>query len=150
MPKFNRLFASLLVLSTTTISIACSSDDKNIKTNTTMLKGEVKMSDNFLTDTSKPIVNTFKGKLIDEYTKLPIDIATITIANTNISSSSDENGAFNFLIPDSLMTDTLVFNIESIGYENLTYTVQKNELNQDFIIRMKELEEMVLGMMIVR
>jgi hypothetical protein len=138
------------VLSTATISIACSSDDKNIKTNTSMLKGEVKMSDNFLTDTSKPIVNTFKGKLIDEYTKLPIDIATITIANTNVSFISDENGAFNLMIPDSLMTDTLVFNIKKIGYKSLTYTVQKNELNQDFIIRMKELEEMVLGMMIVR
>jgi hypothetical protein len=105
------------------------------------------MSDNFLTDTSKPIVNTFKGKLIDEYTKLPINIATITIAKTYISSSSNENGAFNLMIPDSLMTDTLVFNIESIGYENLTYTVQKNELNQDFVIRMKEIEMLIMGIM---
>jgi hypothetical protein len=147
LPKFNRLFASLLVLSTATISIACSSDDKNIKTNTTMLKGEVKMSDNFLTETSKPIVNTFKGKLINNDTKSPIDIATITIANTNVTTISDENGAFNFVIPDSLMTDTLIFNIKSIGYENLTYTVQKNELNQDFVIRMKEIEMLIMGIM---
>ena len=115
-----------------------------------MLKGEVSMSDTFLIETSKPITNAFKGKLIDEYTKLPIDIATITIANTNISSSSNEKGVFNLMLPDSLITDTLVFKIKKIGYKSLTYTVQKNELNQDFIIRMKELEEMVLGMMIAR
>jgi hypothetical protein len=150
MPKFNRFFASLLVLSTATISISCTSDEKSIKTTTSMIKSQLDITDIFSTDTNKAITNTFKGKLIDEYTKLPIDIATITIAKTNISSSSNENGAFNLMIPDSLITDTLVFNIKKIGYKSLTYTVQKNELNQDFIIRMKELEEMVLGMMIVR
>ena len=84
--------------------------------------------------TTDTIKNTFKGRVIDAITRKPLSWAFIGIKGTNIGVSTDTNGKFEIVIPDSIPIATII--ISYVGYEKKEILVNKNESNiiQDILL----------------
>lgn len=77
---------------------------------------------------------SLKGKLIDESTSQPIAGATVTLANQNISTTTNAAGEFSLLYLDA-MDEEVVINAE--GYNG---TIELVKLNQDQVNEMEPIK----------
>lgn len=64
-----------------------------------------------------------KGRLIDASTRLPVEFANIGIVGKGIGTVTNENGEYNFSVPDSLLNETL--KISMIGYKSESLRVKE-------------------------
>lgn len=69
--------------------------------------------------------NIFKGKIIDEQSKEPVEAAVISVVESNKNIITDKEGNFSIVLPDE---STTAF-ISSIGYSSKNITLFKAELN---------------------
>ena len=72
------------------------------------------------------ISQTFKGRIIDKVTQLPIETVAVYFDNTTIGTTSKENGEFSITYLDAVQS-TLV--ISYLGYEKVFITI-------DFVFRL--------------
>ncbi|MFA9194056.1 carboxypeptidase-like regulatory domain-containing protein, partial [Flavobacterium sp. FBOR7N2.3] len=95
--------------------------------------------------------NTITGKVIDIEYNSPLAGAIVTIKNTTIETTTDFDGKFKLIIPDSLLTDKIHIIIFSIGYKKTETIIDKSELLQtkDSFIISVEPEEALLGEVII-
>jgi CarboxypepD_reg-like domain len=75
-----------------------------------------------------PATHLIKGVVYDSITNEPMAFAVIKLMNTNIMASTDFNGCYQLNIPDSLLSNPLVFIISYVGYEVPQFEVKKEEL----------------------
>lgn len=150
-PRFNLLLAGLLIFSSVNTSMAHSVDaDKSTKAEQQMLKGDVNIVPHSIPiNPDKPAPTIFKVKVLDEESKLPLRQVRIQIANSNQIYYANEMGACSFIIPDSILTDTMQFIISNPGFTSLTVQVPKSELQQERTITLSEDVQKFLGMMII-
>ena len=90
-----------------------------------------------------------QGKIIDGETKEPLQSVNISILNSNISAITDIQGNFNMVVPDSLLSDSLTFNLRCLGYFTKSISIDVNDQcisNNPLIIGM---EESMLGLIAV-
>ena len=80
--------------------------------------------------------NVIQGKVIDKSSKEPLPAATVLFKNTKTVTTTDFDGKFKLIIPDSLLTDKIHIIISYVGYENTEITINKATLpqNKDFFI----------------
>ncbi|MDO9000296.1 MAG: carboxypeptidase-like regulatory domain-containing protein [Bacteroidota bacterium] len=70
-----------------------------------------------------------KGTLLDSLTLQPIEFANVGIVGKGFGTVSNENGEFNFVVPDSLVNEPIKISI--IGYKPKTLFLNKiNELGK--------------------
>jgi hypothetical protein len=69
-----------------------------------------------------------KGVVRDSITNEPMIFVVIKLMNTNITVCTDFNGYYQLNIPDSVLSDPLVFIISCVGYEVPQFEVKKEEL----------------------
>ncbi|RTL59275.1 MAG: TonB-dependent receptor [Sphingobacteriales bacterium] len=69
--------------------------------------------------------NIFKGKIIDEQSKEPVEAAVISVVESNKNIITDKEGNFSIVLPDESATAF----ISSIGYSSKNITLFKAELN---------------------
>lgn len=67
--------------------------------------------------------NICKGVLLDNSTKQPIEFANIGIVGKGVGTVSNERGEYNFIIPDSLMNNTV--KISMIGYKAESFSTER-------------------------
>ncbi|MGJ8734349.1 MAG: carboxypeptidase-like regulatory domain-containing protein, partial [Cellulophaga sp.] len=66
--------------------------------------------------------NVFKGEILDSDSKKPLVFATLSVANSNISSISNAEGKFSLKIPKENSTKQLV--ISFLGYKTKTIAIK--------------------------
>lgn len=101
--------------------------------------------------TTDNLKNVIQGKVIDKSSKEPLPGVIVTIKNTTIKTTTDFDGKFKLVIPDSLLSDKIHFIISYIGYEIKEVTIKKTELLQtddSFIILIEE-EQSFIGEVVV-
>jgi hypothetical protein len=68
--------------------------------------------------------NTFKGRVIENESEVPIPFASVFLTNTTLGITADENGLFSLSIPDG-QYDVIV---RMLGYESVTFSINTNSL----------------------
>lgn len=66
--------------------------------------------------------NQFKGEIIDSNSKKPLVFATLTLANSNISTISNAEGKFSLKIPKETSNGQLI--VSFLGYKTKTITLE--------------------------
>lgn len=77
---------------------------------------------------------TLKGRLLDSLTQLPVEFANIGLIGKGVGTVSNENGDYEFVVPDSLMQENIRISI--IGYVNKTFSTY--ELRKKNTILLKQ------------
>lgn len=114
--------------------------DNNTNIQTTEIKSE---------PTVDSLKNVVQGLVIDAKTKEPLPFASVLIKDTKIGTTTDLDGKFKLVIPDSLVTDKIYLIIAYIGYEQTEILISKNDLPiiKDLVI--VPAEQVFLGEVIV-
>ncbi len=76
-----------------------------------------------------------KGKIIDKKTKEPLAYSTISILGESMGTISNENGKFNFRLPEKYFNDSLM--ISFLGYNHLFFTANKDIIDTTFFLEPK-------------
>ncbi|KAB1065574.1 carboxypeptidase-like regulatory domain-containing protein [Salibacter halophilus] len=92
---------------------------KESKTDTSKIE-----SDKPSQDTSKYII---EGKIIDSETQEPVGFANIWVKDTDIRNSSDIDGQYKIMIPDSIITDQITIRLAFVGYAPKSITLQASD-----------------------
>jgi hypothetical protein len=146
--RFYNFFAGLLLIGTTNDTKAL--DQKNQIEMTSYIDAQKKSLNDLIPnekilqtdDTSK---NVFKGTLIDAGTNEPISFASISIKGNKTGVTSDINGNFKFVIPDSLLNTKYTFRITYIGYETKDYFVKEKDIQVFVKIKMFPNHPIIMG-----
>lgn len=99
--------------------------------------------------TSDSTRNTVSGVVVDGSTKEKLPFAYITLKNTNIATTTDLNGAFNLIIPDSLLNDELNLIVSFVGFRSKELQLNKNELPINKEILLVEMDTDIIGVVVV-
>ena len=140
--RFYNFFAGLLLIGTTSDTKAL--DQKNQIEMSSYIDAQKKPQNDFITNekilqTKDTLKNTIKGKVIDSETKEVIEFATIVVKGTKTGCSSDINGNFKLVIPDSLLTEKINVIASYIGYDSIEFIFNRTDLpmTKDFIFSFK-------------
>ncbi len=76
-----------------------------------------------------------KGRVVADDSRTPLEYASVTINNTNISTVTNQDGFFSLRIPDSARNYKL--KIQYLGYDNMTLPVITLIGKDDNVIRMR-------------
>ncbi|WP_188467486.1 carboxypeptidase-like regulatory domain-containing protein [Marivirga lumbricoides] len=80
-----------------------------------------------------------RGTIIDEATLEPLAFATIYLNTTSIGTTSDNEGSFNFQVPEGEHEVIVQF----VGYKTLSFTVNSKEIAPQYKIKLqKETQEL--------
>ncbi len=87
--------------------------------------------------------NLIKGRVIDPAYKGEADElpnVTVRMKGTKFDVITDSHGKFQFIVPDSLLTEKLEFVVFSIGYTTTSFTVYQKDLplTQDIAIKQEQ------------
>jgi hypothetical protein len=129
--RFYNFFAGLLLIGTSNNVKAL--DQKNQIETASHIDAQKKTQNGFISNdkifqTDDPVKNTIKGKVIDSETKEVIEFASIVIKGTKTGCSSDINGNFKLVIPDSLLTEKINIIASYIGYDPIEFIINKTDL----------------------
>lgn len=87
------------------------------------------------------LTHIIQGKIIDGDTREPLQSVNISILNSNISAITDIQGNFDMVVHDSLLSDSLTFNLKCLGYFTKSISINLNDQcisNNPLIIGMEE------------
>jgi hypothetical protein len=137
--RFYNFFAGLLLIGATNEVKAL--DQKNQIEMTSHIDAQKKSQNDLIPNekilqTDDTLKNVFRGALIDAGTNEPISFASISIKGNKTSVTSDINGNFKFVIPDSLLNTKYTFRITYIGYETKDYFVKEKDIQLFVKIKM--------------
>ena len=93
--------------------------------------------------------NTISGIVLDASTREQLAFATINIKNTNISATTDLNGAFKLIVPDSLLNNELYLIVSFVGFRSKELYLNKNEFPMNKEILLVEMEPTIIGVVVV-
>jgi CarboxypepD_reg-like domain len=126
----SKLVAGLLLLSSTNnttaheqhsnIEIVSELNNANLSNNSK----DVLTQNPLLSDDLK---NVIRGQVLNSETKKPVSIAKVKLKGTDIGVFTDNNGIFEFYIPDSLLKEEMIFQVISNDQAN-EFTVAKKDL----------------------
>jgi hypothetical protein len=71
------------------------------------------------------------------------------LKNTNISTTTDLNGAFKLIIPDSLLNDELYLIVSFVGFRSKELHFNRNELPINKEILLVEMDASIIGVVVV-
>lgn len=77
------------------------------------------------------------GNLLDEETKKPLSLATVTLAVSPLGVVTGEKGEFVFYVSSKVVHDTLV--IRMPGYEELRLPVKEAQARKEFLLKPKSI-----------
>ena len=88
------------------------------------------------TSSDTPINNKIQGRVVDSETKDFLTGATVVIKGTNIATSTDTEGNFYLVIPESLWNRKMVLTISLVGYVRKDFVIHKKDrqAKKDFFI----------------
>ena len=75
----------------------------------------------------------YKGEVLDKNTNKPLALADLTIANSNISTITNNAGEFSIKVPDNLAQNTVT--ISYLGYQKLEISLSDFKDNTTFTYR---------------
>jgi hypothetical protein len=75
--------------------------------------------------------NFFRGAIVDAETGELLPGVTVRLDSTQIGAITDIEGKFNIRIPADMVTDTMVFTIQSLEYKTRTIHLDKDRLVND-------------------
>ena len=133
-----KILAGLLLVGTSENLIA--KERQNFKNEFVSITGRenptTQLSETKTEPTTDSLKNLVKGMVIDSKTKEPLQFATILIKDTKTGTTTDFEGKFNLVIPDSLISDKIYLIIAYIGYERTEIVINKTDLpiTKDLII----------------
>jgi len=113
------------------------------------LSSELQLLETQSEPTTDSTRNTVSGVVVDGSTKEKLPFAYITIKNTNISTTTDLNGAFNLIIPDHLLNDELYLIVSFVGFRSKELHFNKNELPMNKEILLVEMDASIIGVVVV-
>lgn len=74
----------------------------------------------------------YKGEVLDKNTNKPLALADLTIANSNISTITNNAGEFSIKVPDNLAQNTVT--ISYLGYQKLEFSLSDFKDNTKFYL----------------
>ncbi|MBL7931973.1 MAG: carboxypeptidase-like regulatory domain-containing protein [Bacteroidia bacterium] len=77
--------------------------------------------------------NIFKAQILDSLTKQPVEFVNVGLIGKGIGTVSNENGEFEFVIPDSLLQEKIRVSI--IGYANKTFSANELKSRNKIFLR---------------
>ncbi len=88
---------------------------------------------------------TYKGMVVDKFTKEKIPYATVGLIKANTGINADEEGNFTLLTANNDISDTLI--ISCIGYQTEKVSINDMPFDRKFYLVKREtiLEEVVIG-----
>jgi hypothetical protein len=102
---------------------------------------------------SEPIADSLKnvvqGLVIDAKTKEPLPFASVLIKDTKTRTTTDLDGRFKLVIPDSLLTDIIYLIVAYIGYELTEIVINKNDLPIIKDLVLVPAEQVLIGEIII-
>jgi TonB family protein len=81
------------------------------------------------------VANNFNGRVVDQNNK-PIAGATVIVENKNVGVSTDEDGKFNVILPDS----SIKVKIASVGFEPASITLKQNLTDNRIVLKQSSAE----------
>lgn len=115
-------------------------DNKNTNSQPTERKPE---------PTTDSLKNVVQGLVIDSKTKEPLQLASIFIKDTKTGTITDNDGKFELIIPDSLVSDKIYLVIACLGYQTTEIIINKNDLPTTKHFAIVPAEQALLGEVIV-
>lgn len=73
-----------------------------------------------------------QGRVLDQNSKNPIELATIYIANTSFHTQSDANGYFKLAVPSDFLNEELV--VSRTGFVSQKFVLQELEIGKSLVI----------------
>jgi len=95
--------------------------------------------------------NIIQGKIVD-INNYPVDYIHVHIKNSTLYTLTDDDGIFRIIIPDSLISDTLILVINDIDYNEIEFKIEAAELpllNKTFTIEQPH-ELIFIGMIVTK
>ncbi len=74
--------------------------------------------------------NILHGRVIDAQDKEPISFANVIIKDTKDAVTTDVDGKFQLVVPDSLLSERIILNVSYLGYERAELTINKEDLSK--------------------
>ena len=162
MPRYNRLFAGLLTISTIAFTAACHNyqpqENKHEVKEENLLgvigidKNDIKLvkDDNSLMHDSKIAKNIiFKGKVIDMHSNKGIPNVIINFNDSSLIFKTDEFGHFKKEIPTNLVKTTNKIIVTASLYNLEELNLSKNDLNEFQHIQLNQYEMKTMGIMYI-
>lgn len=131
-PTFYKFLSGLLLFGTAQNSLAIN------KTVPTEIVENIDNSEiENRTQLTNGLKNVIQGKIIDEKTRVGIPFVKIVIKNSNVTTITNDNGEFELVIPDNLLTNIITIVVSCEGYQVLETKISKTELpiKKDFILK---------------
>ncbi len=139
--RFYKLLAGLMLVGTAESALATEKQPSQIEIvsptqSEELSKEPVNANANLLPDSLKNVV---QGIIYDAETKKPLPFANVWLKNTTIGASTDFDGKFKFVIPDSLLQTNMALIISYIFYESLEILIDKEYLpiTQELLLKPK-------------
>ena len=126
-PFFTKLFVGLLFIGLSGNSIALGRQIKkdNVNAQTFDIANKIKALEKSHQDT---LISKIQGKVLDGQTKKFIAGATVLLKGTIIAISTDAEGNFNLVIPDSLLRQKIVLVVSTVGYAAKEFSIKRENL----------------------
>jgi hypothetical protein len=148
--RLYKILAGLLLVGTSENLLATDNQKSQqeivsiVENNTNIQTTEIKSE-----PTTDSLKNVVQGVVIDAKTEEPLPFASVFIKDTKTGTTTDVNGRFKLLIPDSLLTDKIYLIIAYVGYERTEIVINKNDLPiiKDLVI--VPAEQVFLGEVVV-
>lgn len=147
--RLYKLLAGLLLVGTSENVLATGNQtlEQNIsivnKNDTTLQSTEIKSEP---TDSLKNVV---QGLVIDAKTKEPVHFALVSIKDTKTWTTTDLDGKFKLVIPDSLKTKKIHLVLASPGYERTEIIIKKNDLPITKDLFMVPAQKVFIGLVVI-
>ena len=150
--RFHKLLTGLLLIGST--KNAYTSANPTVQTeisssieSTVLAIDQFENIENSRTDSLK---NVIQGKALDANTNEPIAFAAVFIKGTKLGVSTDFDGNFKLIIPDSLVTENFILVLSLVGYQKKELLINKSELPISKNILILEAENSLMGLVEVK
>lgn len=101
------------------------------------------------TEPTDSLKNVVQGLVIDANTKEPVPFASVFIKGSKIGTTTDLDGKFKFVIPDSFIANKVILVVAYVGYKRTEAEINKSDwpLTQKLVIA--PAEQVLMGDVIV-
>ncbi|MBC7864582.1 MAG: carboxypeptidase-like regulatory domain-containing protein [Bacteroidia bacterium] len=145
-PWYNQFFVKMALTGILTLKLA----DAGAQTTSTPIEKTTKDNSgkkkNKIKETTSDKKKTISGKVIDKDSREAIQYATITIANTKISTVTDAEGKFTIEVPSDFKGKNVTIQISGASYTSATKSFAVSTLpRKEFLALLSYQEQMLMG-----
>ncbi len=143
-PFFNRYVASFFMALGFYNPSTAQTKDVSVEQH---MNGEIAVKQPHISSDKKLVIN---GRVLDQKTKKGIKGATITVAGSDITTTTDKNGNYTVSIPARLQNENLVLSVYHPGYDSQEITgIDHNKTTVSVITKLYVEEKHIMGDMIM-